>query len=101
MCLHHSDEIAASLTQVLEGMLKRVGLVIIADLNFSEWDKPQRIGMDEVREEITDGDMPMASYVLLHPEAKLTEPERAQLIEGLRATFAQDPPTVAPRPRRR
>lgn len=69
------------------------------DLDFSEWDRPQRAGFEEVQEEITDGDMPIWNYVLLHPEAKLSDAERARLIEGLRATFAQDQPMVERRRR--
>jgi heme-binding protein len=69
------------------------------DLNFSEWDKPQRSGLDDVKREVDDGDMPVWSYLLLHPEARLSAAERTQLIDGLKATFLQDPPTLAPRRR--
>jgi hypothetical protein len=69
------------------------------DLNFSEWDKPQRSGFDDVKKEVNDGDMPIWNYVLLHPEAKLSAAEKTQLIDGLKATFLQDPPTLAPRRR--
>jgi hypothetical protein len=68
------------------------------DLNFSEWDRPQRAGFDEAKEEVNDGDMPPWSYLPLHAEAKLSATEKAHLTEGLRATFAQDPPTVTRRP---
>jgi len=42
---------------------------------------------NEAYEEVEDGEMPMAIYVLNHPEAKLTEEETKQLINGLKATF--------------
>jgi len=43
--------------------------------------------MDEAYEEVEDGEMPMAIYVLNHSEAKLTQEETKQLINGLKATF--------------
>lgn len=51
-------------------------------LNFSEWDKPQR-EWHEAAEEVEDGEMPMAIYVLLHSEASLTDDETRELIDGL------------------
>ena len=41
--------------------------------------------------------MPLQDYLLLHPDAKLTSAEKAQLLAGLQATFAQDPPIARPR----
>ena len=67
-------------------------------LNFSEWDKPNS-DFEEVGRSIQNGQMPMWSYVLMHPAAKLTPAETQQLLDGLQATFQQDPPI--PRPRRR
>ena len=67
------------------------------DLNFSEWDKPQRSRMDDVQREVDNGDMPSWDYVLLHPEAKLSAAEKARLIDGLKATYLLKPPTLAPR----
>ena len=67
-------------------------------LNFSEWDKPNS-DFEEVSRSIQNGQMPMWSYVLMHPAAKLTPAETQQLFDGLQATFQQDPPI--PRPRRR
>lgn len=66
-------------------------------LNFSEWDKPNS-DFEEVSRTIRNGEMPMWDYVLMHPEAKLTPAETQQLLDGLQATFQQDPPI--PRPRR-
>ncbi len=60
-------------------------------LNFSEWDKPNA-DLDEVTRVIERGDMPLQSYVFMHPDAKLTQSERDALIAGLTATMQQDPP---------
>jgi mono/diheme cytochrome c family protein len=60
-------------------------------LNFSEWNRPQREARNAARQ-VERGEMPLPVYVPLHPEAKLTDDERAALVEGLRATVAQSPP---------
>ena len=61
-------------------------------LNFSEWDREQfanvTVGVIEV------GFMPLPNYLPLHPEANLTEAEKAQLIEGIKKTYAADPPLI-------
>lgn len=50
-------------------------------LNFSTWnrlDSRQRSDLlEEVWEEIAAGDMPMAIYLPLHPEARLTDADKA------------------------
>ncbi len=53
-------------------------------LNFSEWDNT--MPMDEIEEVINEGEMPPWDYVLLHPEARLTDEEKDALINGLRQT---------------
>lgn len=50
-------------------------------LNFSEWDRPQRHAKD-VAEEVRLGDMPLALYLPLHSEARLTDAEIRALIDG-------------------
>ena len=60
-------------------------------LNFSEWDRPQEKA-DEMAEVVQEGGMPPPSYTLLHPDAKLTEEERATLIAELQRLLANDPP---------
>ncbi|NPV77145.1 MAG: heme-binding domain-containing protein [Anaerolineae bacterium] len=62
-------------------------------LNFSEWDKTN-CDFREVEETITEGEMPLWNYLLMHPEANLTATEKEQLLSGLRATFQQDPPRI-------
>lgn len=49
-------------------------------LNFSEW---PRGDLDEAVEEIEEGNMPLKEYLLLHPEARLSDSERKALIDGL------------------
>lgn len=63
-------------------------------MNFSEWDLPQREAM-QATEQIEKGLMPLPIYVPLHPEARLSEAEKQELLHGLEATFTAD------RPRRR
>jgi mono/diheme cytochrome c family protein len=57
-----------------------------AALNFSEWGVRQQEG-DEVAETVQEGGMPPRSYLPTHPAARLNAQDKAQLIEGLRATF--------------
>lgn len=55
-------------------------------LNFSEWDRPQEEA-GEAAETVQRGTMPPVQYLLLHPEARLTDSERQDLIAGLQATL--------------
>lgn len=55
-------------------------------LNFSEMDRPQEEA-HEAGEEVLEGEMPLDNYLLLHPEARLTDGERRQLAAGLDATL--------------
>jgi mono/diheme cytochrome c family protein len=55
-------------------------------LNFSEWDREQDHA-DDAPDEVEDGDMPLWTYRLVHPEARLDEAERAELVRGLEATL--------------
>jgi hypothetical protein len=52
------------------------------DLNFSEWDKPQRHAKDSA-EHIRKGEMPPWYFLPLHPEAMLTGEEENALMHGL------------------
>ncbi len=62
-----------------------------ANLNFSEWDKPQADAGDIV-EVVQGGSMPPVQYKPLHAGARLSSSERDELVRGLRATLVQDPP---------
>ena len=59
-----------------------------SELNFSDWQNGARKAErgDKMGKEISEGDMPPLAYRLAHPEARLPEAEKRQLIEGLRAT---------------
>jgi hypothetical protein len=56
------------------------------ELNFSLWDRRQKRAKDAAAE-VEKGEMPPGAYLMGHPEANLTEVEKADLIRGLRATF--------------
>jgi hypothetical protein len=60
-----------------------------AVLNFSEWDQTccTRQQIDDMAETVNKGDMPLPYYVILHPEAELTDTERGDLVNGLIATM--------------
>jgi hypothetical protein len=60
-----------------------------AKLNFSEFDRRQDEA-DETAEVLEEGEMPPWFYLPTHPEARLTEAERATLLRGFRATFGAD-----------
>jgi len=53
-----------------------------SQLNFSEWSRAGEEA-DEASETVRSGEMPPASYVMLHPSARLTADQRAQLARGL------------------
>jgi hypothetical protein len=42
---------------------------------------------DEMIEEIEKGEMPLKDYLSMHAEARLSDAEKQQLIDGLRTTF--------------
>ncbi len=54
-------------------------------LNFSEW--KAKYGKDII-EELEEKEMPLKSYLLLHPSAKLNDTELTEFIEGLKKTIA-------------
>lgn len=66
-------------------------------LNFSDWNQNHAEHGDngheaeEVGESVREGEMPPANYLFNHPEARLSDAERAALIAGLEATAAQSP----------
>jgi hypothetical protein len=65
------------------------------ELNFSEWGvarsdgrAPRDVKPDKIRREIASGSMPPRIFLLTHPEARLTDAEKQQLIDGLIASLA-------------
>jgi mono/diheme cytochrome c family protein len=57
-----------------------------AALNFSEWQRPQKEA-HEAAEKVQEGEMPLAVYTMMHPEARLTATERSALAQGLAKTL--------------
>ncbi|MFV8751130.1 heme-binding domain-containing protein [Nannocystaceae bacterium ST9] len=57
-------------------------------LNFSEWDRPQREA-HEAGEAVAEGEMPIANYLWMHPEAELSASEQEALVRGLDATLGE------------
>jgi hypothetical protein len=59
-----------------------------SELNFSEWQNGAREGErpDKISKEISKGKMPPFLYLPTHPEARLSDAEKRQLIDGLNAT---------------
>ncbi|WP_457599184.1 heme-binding domain-containing protein [Hydrogenimonas sp.] len=58
--------------------------------NVSMWGIQKKNDGDEAAEELREGEMPPLPYLLLHPEARLDETERAALVEGLVKTFGEE-----------
>jgi mono/diheme cytochrome c family protein len=58
-----------------------------AHLNLSRWSADMASDAGEVSSRIRRGEMPLRSYLLAHPEARLTASEKAELERGLTATF--------------
>jgi hypothetical protein len=64
-----------------------------AVLNFSEWQNgccPQA-EVREMAETVGKKQMPLPYYLILHPEARLSDVEQGQLVNGLIATMAGEP----------
>jgi len=58
--------------------------------NVSMWGKQKKNHGDEAVEEIEDGEMPLKSYLLGHPEARLSDADKELLIDGLKKTFGEE-----------
>ena len=54
------------------------------ELNFSEWgtfDDYDKIGaLEDIRQEVERSTMPLKSYLLMHPEAKMSEEQKKNLL---------------------
>jgi len=61
-------------------------------LNFSDWGTGEH-SLDEIADEINEtvreGEMPPGMYLMMHPEAVLTDAEKQQLIAGLQRTIGK------------
>jgi hypothetical protein len=60
-------------------------------LNFSEWNRPEQ-ETEDIAGVISEGEMPPTQYKLLHPSARLSDSEKADLAAGLTKSIANDPP---------
>jgi hypothetical protein len=58
------------------------------DLNFSEWPaldvEGEREALKDIYEEVEEGEMPLWSYKLIHPDARLSDRDRRILLEWAR-----------------
>jgi hypothetical protein len=57
----------------------------LKELNFSEWESQSKMdkakNLDEIIDEITEGEMPMPIYTIIHRNAKLTDEQKEQLAD--------------------
>jgi len=53
------------------------------------WGVQEKNEGDEAAEEVREGEMPPFGYLLVHPEARLDEAEKRELIDGLVRTFGE------------
>ena len=55
------------------------------ELNFSNWETLDKIEkaemLDEIAEEVEEGEMPMKIYPITHPEARLSEDQRQLIVD--------------------
>ena len=58
--------------------------------NISAWGHQKKNKGKDASEELEEGEMPLKSYLLIHPEAKLTDAETKLLIQGLKNTFGEE-----------
>jgi hypothetical protein len=55
-------------------------------LNFSDWGRVREA--NEIPEVIQSGYMPPSQFLIMHPEARLTQAEKDALISGMQATVS-------------
>lgn len=63
-------------------------------LNFSEWSGNNAEAASEIAEVVDSGEMPPMQYTLMHPNAKLSDSEKQQLIDGMARTLGQSNSTT-------
>jgi len=57
--------------------------------NVSMWGYQKKNEGEDAAEEVEEGEMPLFSYLIAHPEARLSDKEKKMLIEGLKNTFGE------------
>ena len=60
------------------------------ELNLSEWQTMPQPDPGEIREQVESGEMPPWNYTVIH--GSMTDREKKVLIDGLTATYRNDPP---------
>ena len=60
------------------------------NLTFQTGETRKKNKGEDAVEEIEDGEMPLKPYLLIHPEANLSQEEKLFLIEGLKKTFGEE-----------
>lgn len=64
-------------------------------LNFSTWGRGgEGEEIDDLSRIVLEGKMPPSQFLITHPEARLTDAEKAALADGLAATAGQSPSGV-------
>ncbi len=58
--------------------------------NVSMWGVQKKNKGDEAKEEFEEGEMPPWFYVIAHPDAKFSESETKEFMQGLVATFGEE-----------
>lgn len=58
--------------------------------NVSMWGIQKKNEGEEAAKEVKEGEMPMWFYTVPHPEAKLNDNEKQELISGLKKTFGSE-----------
>lgn len=62
-------------------------------MNFSDWphDEPSRVRKRwrHIANEVEDKEMPLPGYAIMHPSARLTDQQRAELVQWARKTGGQ------------
>lgn len=58
--------------------------------NVSAWGVQKKNKGDDAAKELREGDMPPWFYLPAHPEARLTDVEKKELINGLEKTFGKE-----------
>ena len=61
--------------------------------NVSAWGHQKKNKGKDAAEEVEEGEMPLKSYLLVHPEAHLSESEKASFVQGLKNTFGEEEKT--------
>lgn len=61
------------------------------DLNFSQWPlfdlETRELFLRDIEKQLVDGTMPLSGYVLGHPEARLSEAEKALVLDWVREGY--------------